>query len=197
VAHERKLVAIRDLPCFGHPANLVWFKRRWRCVGRRARPRPGPRAPSTSTPVLTRRAGAEACRHVGELARPVSTVAAELGVCWWTVMNAVVEHGTPLVDDPGRSGAVAQLGIDETSFLASNRHHATVYATGSVDVEAKVVIDMVKGNGAADLRRWTAKADPTWLATSRWSPPTWPSRSERDCRPVSTMLGGWPIRSTW
>lgn len=39
--------------------------------------------------VLTRRAGAEACRQVGELARPVSKVAEELGVCWWTVMNAV------------------------------------------------------------------------------------------------------------
>jgi transposase len=38
-----------------------------------------------------------------------------------------------------------------------------VYATGLVDLEAKVITDMVEGNGAADLRRWTAKADPTWL----------------------------------
>jgi hypothetical protein len=34
-------------------------------------------------------------------------------------MNAVVEHGTPLVDDPDRVGAVSQLGVDEISFLAS------------------------------------------------------------------------------
>ena len=34
---------------------------------------------------------------------PVSQVAGEFGVCWWTVMNAVIEHGTPLVDDPGLS----------------------------------------------------------------------------------------------
>ncbi len=34
--------------------------------------------------VLTRRAGAEACRQVGEEARAVSVVAAELGLCWWT-----------------------------------------------------------------------------------------------------------------
>jgi transposase len=100
---------------------------------------------------------------VGELARPVATVAAELGVCWWTVMNAVVEHGTPLVDDPERIGAVTHLGVDETSFLAANRNHATVYATGLVDLQAKVVIDMVEGNSAADLRRWSAKADPGWL----------------------------------
>ncbi|MGI8793804.1 MAG: ISL3 family transposase, partial [Acidimicrobiales bacterium] len=113
--------------------------------------------------VLTRRAGAEASRQVGELARPVPIVAAELGVCWWTVMNAVVEHGTPLVDDPDRIGPVEHLGVDETSFLAANRSHATVYATGLVDLQAKVVIDMVEGNRAADLRRWTAEADPGWL----------------------------------
>jgi transposase len=105
VAHERKPVAIRDLACFGRPARLVWRKRRWRCVDVDC-------ATKTWTErcvhvdaqvVLTRRAGAEACRQVGELARPVSIVAAELGVCWWTVMNAVVEHGTPLVEDPTAS----------------------------------------------------------------------------------------------
>jgi transposase len=114
--------------------------------------------------VLTRRAGAEACRQVGELARPVSKVAEELGVCWWTVMNAVVEHGTPLVDDPDRVGRVRQLGIDETSFLKANRHHATVYATGLVDLERHLLIDITKGNSAKDLRRWLANADEQWLA---------------------------------
>src|ERR671911_485172 len=79
-------------------------------------------------------------------------------------MNAVIEHGTPLVDDPQRVGRVRQLGVDETSFLAANRHHATVYATGLIDLERHVVIDMVEGNSAADLRRWTANADPAWLA---------------------------------
>jgi hypothetical protein len=44
--------------------------------------------------LITWRAGLEACRQVGELARPVSTVAAELGVCWWTVMNTVTDQGT-------------------------------------------------------------------------------------------------------
>ncbi|HEV2070680.1 MAG TPA: transposase [Acidimicrobiales bacterium] len=165
MAHERKVVPLRDLACFGRPARLVWRKRRWRCVDPHC-------AAETWTEgsehvdaqvVLTRRAGAGACCQAGELARPVAIVAAELGVCWWTVMNAVVEHGTPLVDDPDRIGAVTHLGVDETSILAANRHHATVYATGLVDLQAKVVIDMVEGNRAADLRRWTAKADRAWL----------------------------------
>jgi transposase len=59
---------------------------------------------------------------------------------------------------------VRQLGVDETSFLAANRHHATIYATGLIDLERHVMIDMVQGNSAADLRRWTEHADPAWLA---------------------------------
>ena len=54
---------------------------------------------------------------------PVAVVARELGVCWWTVMDAVVLHGTPLVEDPARVGKVGALGIDETSFLSANREH--------------------------------------------------------------------------
>ncbi len=165
-AHDRKRIDIRDLACFGRPARLRWIKRRWRC--------PDPdcdaktwteRSPHVDAQaVLTRRAGAEACRQVGEEARAVSRVAAEMGVCWWTVMNAVIEHGTPLVDDPERIGAVRQLGIDETTYLSAKPSHPTIYATGLVELEAKVLIDLVEGNSAADLRRWTENADRNWLA---------------------------------
>lgn len=50
-------------------------------------------------------------------------------------MNAVIEHGTPLVDDPARVGRARHLGVDETAFLKANRHHSTVYATGLVDLQ--------------------------------------------------------------
>jgi len=165
-AQDRVEVAIRDLPCFGRPARLVWRKRRWRCREPRCAVKTWTEASEhlDAQVVLTRRAGAEACRQVGELARPVSRVAEELGVCWWTVMNAVIEHGTPLVDDPARVGQVRQLGVDETSFLKANRRHRIVYATGMVDLQARVLIDMVEGHKGADLRRWAAKADPGWLA---------------------------------
>jgi transposase len=94
-------------------------------------------------------------------------VAAELGVCWWTVMDAVDLHGTPLVEDPDRVGTVRALGIDETSFLSANRDHATLYATGLVDLTRRIVIDMVEGNSATDLRRWCARQDPAWLKNVR------------------------------
>jgi hypothetical protein len=102
---------------------------------------------------MTYRAGFEAARQVGELARPVSQVADEYGVCWETVMAAVKTHGTSLVD-PERVGTVEQLGVDETSFLKANRFHPTLYATGLVDTQAGILIDMVEGNTASDLRKW-------------------------------------------
>jgi transposase len=164
-AQDRTPIDIRDLTCVGRPARLVWIKRRWRCVDPDCEAKTWTEHSDhvDAQAVLTRRAGAEACRQVGAEARPVARVAAELGVCWWTVMNAVIEHGTPLVDDPDRVGAVTQLGVDETSFLAANRSHHTIYATGLVDLGAKIVIDMVEGNRATDLRRWTSGADPKWI----------------------------------
>jgi transposase len=164
-AQDRMPIDIRDLPCFGRPARLRWIKRRWRCVDPDCDAKTWTEGSGhvDAQVVLTRRAGAEACRQVGEEARAVSVVAAELGVCWWTVMNAVIEHGTPLVDDPDRVGAVRQLGVDETTYLSAKPTHPTVYATGLVDLEAKVLIDLVEGNAAADLRRWTENAHRRWL----------------------------------
>lgn len=164
-SHDRRPVEVRDLACFGRPVRLRVLKRRWRCVeedcAAKTWTETHPALPSRQ--VMTHRAGFEAARQVGELARPVSRVADEFGVCWDTVMAAVVAHGTPLVDDPNRVGEVTQLGVDETSFLKANRSHPTIYATGLVDTQAGVLIDMVRGNSAADLREWCADQPAEWL----------------------------------
>jgi transposase len=165
-SQDRMPVEVRDLACFGRPARLVWRKRRWRCIETDCDSKTWTETSVdfSSRTVLTRRAGVEACRQVGMNARPVAGLARELGVCWWTIMDAVVEHGTPLVDDPARVGAVATLGVDETSFLAANPEHTTVYVTGLVDLDAHKMIDVVEGNTAVDLRRWCAGQSPEWLA---------------------------------
>ena len=165
-AHERMAVDIRDLACFGRPARLVWNKRRWRCVEPDCETKTWTETSThfASRALLTRRAGAEVTRQVGENARPVAQLASELGVCWWTVMAAVIEYGTPLVEDSARVGPVDKLGVDETSWLAANSAHPTLYATGLVDLDARIVIDMVRGNTASDLRGWLSGRDPTWLA---------------------------------
>src|SRR5271168_2778985 len=169
VAKDRIQVEIRDLPCFGRPARLVWLKRRWRCADPDCAAKTWTEGSKHVPPraVLTCRAGAEATRQVGELALPVAVVARELGVCWWTVMDAVVLHGTPLVDDPRRVKKVRALGIDETSFLSATREHRTIYVTGLVDLDRKRIIDMVEGNAAPDLRRWCAEQDPAWMRAVR------------------------------
>lgn len=164
-AHDRRPVDVRDLACFGRPVRLRVLKRRWRCVESDCEAKTWtethPALPSRA--VMTHRAGFEAARQVGELARPVSRVADEFGVCWDTIMTAVAAYGAPLVDDPDRVGEVTQLGIDETSFLKANRTHPTVYATGLVDTRKGILIDMVEGNTAADLRKWCKRQPKSWL----------------------------------
>ena len=161
-AKDRVRVDIRDLPCFGRPARLVWLKRRWRCIDPGCAAKTWTEGTEHVAPraVLTLRAGAEATRQVGELALPVAVVARELGVCWWTVMDAVVLHGAPLIEDPGRVKKVRALGIDETSFLSATPEHRSIYVTGLVDLDRKRIIDLVEGNAAVDLRRWWAETGP-------------------------------------
>jgi len=163
---DRTMRSVRDLSCFGRAVRLDVVRRRWRCREALCAQRTWTEDVEQldATAVLTRRAGAEACRQVGQQARPVAAVAREFGVCWWTIMNSVIEHGTPLADDRDRVGVVAKLGVDETSFQAARPGRSTSYVTGLVDVDRRAMIDMTAGNSATDLRRWCADADPAWLA---------------------------------
>ena len=117
--------------------------------------------------VLTVRAGAEVCRQVGQLCRPVASVADEYGVAWDTAWAAVVLHGRPLVDDPRRVGRVRALGVDEHSFLAATREHHTIFATSLVDLDRRRVIDLFEGKSAARLRNWCSKRPKSWLGGVR------------------------------
>lgn len=105
-SHDQDPVDIRDLACFGRPVRLRVSKRRWRCpeLDCETKTLTEQHAELPARHLLTHRAGFEAARQVGELARPVSQVADEYGVCWDTVVTAVKFHGEPLVDDPDRVG---------------------------------------------------------------------------------------------
>jgi transposase len=197
-AQDRIAVDIRDLPAFGRPARLVWRKRRWRCREPLCAARTWTETSEhvSSRAVLTMRAGAEACRQVGENTRPVSELADELGVCWWTIMTAVDEHGRPLIEDPDRVGDDSALGVDETSLLRATRDHSTIYATGLVDLNERVLVDLVEGNSAGDLRRWLDTQPRDWLEGIGWWPPTWPSPTGPGSPAGSITPPGPPIRST-
>lgn len=139
---DRLRVVIRDLPMFNRRVKLIWSKRRFACLESECPERTWTER-SDELPerrVLTARAGKECTRAVGEEARSVASLARMLGVAWSTVMAAVRDYGTPLVDDPTRVGTVHSLGIDETSFLKANAEYRTELVTGFVDLDRRVLI---------------------------------------------------------
>lgn len=166
---DRLRVVFRDLPAFGRRVRLVWSKRRFSCpepdCPQRTFTERHPELPERQ--VLTARAGRELTRLVGEEARSVASLARWLGVAWGTAMAAVRLHGAPLVEDPARVATVRSLGIDETAFLAATAEHHTSYVTGFVDVDARLLVDMVEGNRAIDVSRWLGGRSPQFLAGVR------------------------------
>jgi hypothetical protein len=116
-AQDRSIRSVRDRSCFGRPVRLEVDRRRWRCRERLCSMKTWTEEVEAldTTAVLTRRAGAEACRQVGEQAPPVAAVAREFGVCWWTVMNAVIEHGTRWPTTPTGSRSTSWVSMRPAS----------------------------------------------------------------------------------
>ncbi|MFQ5524456.1 MAG: ISL3 family transposase, partial [Acidimicrobiia bacterium] len=153
----RRRTVVRDLPAGGRPVRLVWRKRRWACpevdCERRSwsetHPEIRPRA------VLSERARRWAFSQVGEKGRTVASVAADLGVGWHTVMDAVREHGQPLVEALSLEG-VSALGMDEHRW----RHRPRGWAIGFCDLDTGRLIDIIEGRSAAGISRFLAAQPP-------------------------------------
>src|SRR5512132_611719 len=164
--HGRRTVRVRDLPIGGRPVVLWWHKRLWRCREPACGVRTWTEQAAVIRPraVLTERARAEACRRVGKDAHAVAAVARDLGVGWQTVMRAVHELGTQLVDDPARLAGVATLGLDETSFLKATRVTPTRWVTGLVDLDRGRLLDLVADRTKAAVDSWLGARPRDWLA---------------------------------
>ncbi len=118
---------------------------------------------------LTERARREACRLVGEDGLDVAAVADQFGVGWITIMRAVREYGSPLVDDPARLAGVVAVGVDETAFLAAGPRSSTQFVTGIVAMPGPArpraqLLDIVPGRSKAAIQDWFGRCDPTWRA---------------------------------
>jgi transposase len=164
--HDRRRTDVRDLPASGRPVTLVWIKRVWRCMEPDC-----PRRTWTETSEhirprasLTERARREACRRVGQDGETVARVAGQYGAGWQAIMNAVVEYGRPLVEDPYRLDGVERLGVDETAFLGANAYHSTSFVTGVVDLTGRVarLLDVVDGRSGKALCDWVSGRTTAW-----------------------------------
>jgi transposase len=135
--HGHVNVALVDLPVFGRPARFVWSKQRWKCPNSDCTIRTWREIDERIAPAraaITNRAGRWATIQVGRHGRSVSEVARDLSCDWHTIMDAVVQFGTPLIDDPNRFGFVDLLGLDETLFCRQGRWRTQAWSTQIVDV---------------------------------------------------------------
>src|SRR6201997_3969996 len=164
--HDRRPTWVRDLPAGDRAVTLVWVKRVWRCVHRECEkqtwtethPQVAPRAS------WTERARKQACRRVGRDGHSVAAVARDFGVSWATVMAAVIDYGTGLIEHPHRIEGVSAVGVDETAFLRANAARATVFATGIVDLQRGKLIDIVPGRSRKVLADWLIACPEDWTA---------------------------------
>ena len=163
---ERPVVRLVDLPAFGRPTRLWWRKHRLVCrakCGLPSRMWTDDRI-AHARQAMTTRAGRWATVQVGRNGRTVAEVARELGCDWHTVNDTVIAYGTPLVDDPGRIGAVTALGVDEILFVKRGEYRTQRWATQLVDVKAGQVIDVVEGRDTTSVGAWFTKQPRTWRA---------------------------------
>ncbi|GLZ49737.1 hypothetical protein Acsp06_59220 [Actinomycetospora sp. NBRC 106375] len=150
---------------------------------------------------VSTRAAREACRRVGQAGESVAAVALDLGLGWGTVMRAVAEHGTPLVDDPARLAGVAALGVDETAYLAATSTHGTEFATGLVDLTRTAgparLLDVVPDRSAVVLSAWLRDRDAGWRASMAVAAPDPSAATRARCAPSYRTRSASSTRSTW
>jgi len=159
---DRHLVELTDLPCFGISAVLAWRKTRWACPqGCGSFTEQAPHI-AASRLRITDRAARWATVQVGRHGRSVSEVVTDLGCGWHTVMDAVVAYGQVLIDDPGRFGDVAALGLDETLRCRLGPWRRQQWTTQIVDVEAGQLLDVVEGRAAQGPIEWLTQRTEAW-----------------------------------
>jgi transposase len=177
-AKDRRPIWVRDLPLGGRPVVLCWWKRVWCCPHPLCEVKTWTERHEAIAPraCLTERARQWAFEQVGARDAAVSRVAGQLGVAWWTVMDQVLDRGTPLIEDPARldpprgeagQAPVRAVGVDETAFLRATGAHPTLFATGIADLtpgRPARLLEVVEGRSGTVLAEWLAERADDWKA---------------------------------
>lgn len=157
LSRGRPVVKLRDVTSAGRQVTVWWRKQRRACpdldCGRKS-------FTEQHQAVGARRRSTARCREhlahqIGVQCRPVSALAAEVGVSWTTAMRATTEHAQ--VHLIGQMTTTTRwLGVDETAFRVPRR-----FTTNIADVETGVELDVFAGRSSLLLSDWLA-AQPEW-----------------------------------
>lgn len=167
----------RDLPYGTAPIGLVWRKRRWRCqetvCGRGSFTEQLMQVPARAR--VTRRVRRAAAVAVGCANRSVSEVAAEFGLSWPTVHEAVVALAEEVLGEPEPT---AVLGIDETRRgkprwesdpVTGQWRRVDRWDTGFVDLTgAQGLLGQAEGRTTATVVGWLVARTPQFRAAVRY-----------------------------
>jgi len=169
----------RDLALAGRRTELIWRKRRWRCMEPTC-PKVTfteaiPQIPARSR--LTGRLRAQLGRDVGDRGRTVAQAGRDHGVSWPTVMNAVHAHGADAL--PQQDPRVEALGIDETrrgkakfAYDPATETWRTVrdkWHVGFVDLYGGAgLLGQAEGRFAETVATWINTHDARWKAAVKF-----------------------------
>lgn len=192
---------VKDLPFGERPLQVVWRKRRFRCL----EPSCGQRLfVERSDQILPRRRSSERLRRAlaraDAEARAYSRVAAEFGVSWWLVNDVAVRAAAQLPVEPA---PVRMLGIDETRTRRPRWIHDdstgrwrldTPWMTSLTDLDlrhARVILGLTPGRSSAAVVTWLAARDQAWLdgiEVVAIDPCAAYARAVRDALPQATIV---------
>lgn len=169
VGHGRARTPVRDLPIAGRPTVLVFARRRWRCPDVDCEvntwsERVDAIAPRAS---LTRRVRERMALMVNAQDNSIAAVAREFGVGWHTANAAVAEFTDPVIDDESRLEGVVALGVDEKRFTNAGPRKRTTFTTQVVDLDRRVLLDVIEGRSKTVLADWLDARPAEWLAGIR------------------------------
>ena len=166
VGHGRTRTQVRDLSIAGVPTVLVFARRRWRCSEALCEVSTW----SEHVDAIASRASLSerARRRLGEMVNvdgdSIAAAAVEFGVGWHTAHAAVIDYTDPAIDDPERLDGVRGIGVDEKRFLNATATHRTIFTTQIVDLDRRVLLDVIEGRSADVLGAWLAERGPDWCA---------------------------------
>ena len=161
---DRYAASYVDLPCFGEPARVIWWKHRFRCPNGACSMKSwslGDHRIAAKDCQLTTRCAKWATEQVGK-GRTVSEVAAELHGDWHQVNDAVVVYGEELLElDHKRLNKTTALGLDETSFVKLENQQRQ-FVTTVCDVINNQLIDVLPTRKVADVAGWIDAKPSQW-----------------------------------